>query len=101
MRGVVLAIKDGRPVPNARVRLSPGQTGWQRTSSEGRFHIANSGGTAATLEVRARGYDAVSVAIPVRTDSAVAVVATLAVVRVPHRARECGGPSLVPSDSVD
>lgn len=101
VRGVVLAISDGRALPTARVRLSPGPAGWQRVSGDGRFRIANSGGGAATLEVRTQGYDAASVAIPARGDSTVVVLAALAAARVPRRAVGCGGRGIIPTDTVD
>ena len=101
VRGVVLAIKDGRALASARVRLSPGQVTWHAVSDGGRFLLRSGAGTAATLEVRARGYDGVSAAIPARADSAVAVVAALAAARAAARRRECAAPGSVSSDSVD
>lgn len=101
VRGVVIAIKDGRALASARVRLSPGQGTWQAVSDGGRFLLRNGAGTAATLEIRARGYDGVSVVIPARADSAVSVVAALAAVRAAARPKECAVPGRSSSESVD
>ena len=100
VRGVVLGIEDGRALPNARVRVLPGQTAWQSVSADGRFRIATRAGAAGTLEVRASGYDGVSAALPARGDSGTAVVAVLGAMRMSHRPKECAGSGIAPSDEV-
>lgn len=101
IRGVVLAIRDGRPLRTAVVRLSPDDARWHAVLGDGSFAIATRGSAPTALEVRARGFDGVSLPIAARGDSGLAVVAALAATRPSHHARGCTVTGAAPIDTIE
>lgn len=99
--GIALAIRDGRPLAAAKVRVTPGDTAWRRVGADGRFVLKLSPGVASTIEVSAPRYGTGSLVLGVRSDSAIALVASLARSRAAPANPSCGRASQPSGDTLD
>jgi hypothetical protein len=65
------------PLANARVRLVPTDSVWQRVSADGSFMTQQSTVGAQTLEVSAEGYDLASALMVMRPGAGIEVLVAM------------------------
>ena len=99
--GLVLSLADGRPVTAAQVRLSVVDSAWHNVTSEGRFRLRRASDAPVALEVRAPRYASATLALALRSDSAIALVAVMARVRLSRADAACGRQTRFAVDTVE